>query len=138
VRSEPALWQQTATIRPCDGTIAWWPCAAGNCLVGRPYTDASGYLQAFVVSEFNSSEGRAIELAGSAALNARAEYRRVVAGRRSIQQSSPSSCFTWKLRHFLVWSRAGGITPSTALRLAKASHDEEELRELERIEPLLR
>jgi len=71
MRCEPALWQQTATIRPCDGTIAWWPCTAGNCLVGRPYTDASGYLQAFVVSEFIRSEGRAIELSGSAALNSR-------------------------------------------------------------------
>jgi hypothetical protein len=45
-------------------------CAsAGNCAAGGQYTDASGHLQAFVVSETNGTWHAAAELPGTAALN---------------------------------------------------------------------
>jgi hypothetical protein len=46
-------------------------CAtAGNCGAGGSYTNASGTLQAFVVSETGGTWGSAIEVPGAAALNA--------------------------------------------------------------------
>ncbi len=46
-------------------------CAtAGNCAAGGFYKDGSGHTQAFVVSEGNGTWGKAIEVPGSAALNA--------------------------------------------------------------------
>ncbi|HEX9520759.1 MAG TPA: hypothetical protein VF940_31845 [Streptosporangiaceae bacterium] len=49
-------------------------CAsAGNCAAGGLYTDGSGHVQAFVVSERNGTWGRAIEVPGSGALNAGGE-----------------------------------------------------------------
>jgi cytochrome c551/c552 len=45
-------------------------CAsAGNCSVGGTYTDGSGHLQAFAVSQSNGTWGTAKELPGTAALN---------------------------------------------------------------------
>ncbi|MGO9295139.1 MAG: hypothetical protein ACLP52_14910 [Streptosporangiaceae bacterium] len=43
--------------------------SAGNCAAGGSYTDASGYDQAFVVSEVNGTWHKAIEVPGTAALN---------------------------------------------------------------------
>jgi len=46
-------------------------CAsAGNCAAGGLYRDGRGHYQAFVVSERNSTWGRAIEVPGSGTLNA--------------------------------------------------------------------
>jgi hypothetical protein len=46
-------------------------CAsAGNCSAGGSYTDGSGHVQAFVVSEKNGTWGTAIEVPGTATLNA--------------------------------------------------------------------
>src|SRR6266568_2930940 len=44
--------------------------AAGNCAAAGGYLDGSGHTQAFVVSEANGTWGKAIEVPGSAALNA--------------------------------------------------------------------
>ena len=45
-------------------------CAsAGNCSAGGYYTDSSGHLQAFVVSEVNGTWGTPMEVPGTAALN---------------------------------------------------------------------
>jgi len=43
---------------------------AGNCAAGGTYRDGSGHQQAFVVSEHDGSWAKAIEVPGSAALNA--------------------------------------------------------------------
>ena len=43
--------------------------AAGECAAGGSYTDGSGHLQAFVVSETNGVWGNAVEVPGTAALN---------------------------------------------------------------------
>src|SRR5262249_9778284 len=51
--------------------VASVSCAsAGNCGVGGFYTDSSGQEQALVVSETNGTWGTAIEVPGSATLNA--------------------------------------------------------------------
>jgi hypothetical protein len=45
-------------------------CAsAGNCAVGGVYTDSTGVMQAFVVSQVNGIWGQAIEVPGTAAVN---------------------------------------------------------------------
>jgi len=44
--------------------------AAGSCSSGGYYTDSSGHRQAFVVSQVNGTWGTAIEVPGTAALNA--------------------------------------------------------------------
>ena len=44
--------------------------SAGDCAAGGSYTDGLGHSQAFVASERNGRWGRAIEVPGSAALNA--------------------------------------------------------------------
>jgi hypothetical protein len=44
--------------------------SAGNCVAGGPYVDHAGNDQAFVVSERNGRWGRAIEVPGTAKLNA--------------------------------------------------------------------
>ncbi len=44
--------------------------SAGNCAAGGDYRDSAGHIQAFVVSERNGTWGKAIEVPGSAALNA--------------------------------------------------------------------
>jgi len=50
--------------------IASMSCArAGNCSAGGGYTDSSGNIQAFVVSQVNGTWGTAIQVPGSAALN---------------------------------------------------------------------
>ena len=47
------------------------PCtSAGNCSAGGSYTDGSGHSQVFVVDEVNGTWGNAIEVPGTAALNA--------------------------------------------------------------------
>ena len=43
--------------------------AAGNCSAGGSYTDSSGDLQVFVVSQVNGIWGKAEEVPGTAALN---------------------------------------------------------------------
>jgi hypothetical protein len=43
--------------------------SAGNCAVGGDYTDGSGHLQGFVVSEKNGTWGKAIEVPGLGTLN---------------------------------------------------------------------
>src|SRR5262249_34163058 len=46
-------------------------CAsAGNCAAGGTYTDGSGHIQAFVVSEAKRTSGTAIQGPGSGALKA--------------------------------------------------------------------
>src|SRR6266851_4441465 len=53
-----------------DAVVISVSCAsAGNCAAGGFYTDGSGNLQAFVVSERHGLWGRAIEVPGSGALN---------------------------------------------------------------------
>ena len=44
--------------------------SGGNCAAGGEYTDAAGATQAFVVSEGNGTWGNAIEVPGTATLNA--------------------------------------------------------------------
>jgi hypothetical protein len=44
--------------------------SAGNCSAGGSYTDSSGSSQAFVVSEVGGTWGKAVEVPGSATLNA--------------------------------------------------------------------
>ena len=54
-----------------DADVNSVSCAsAGNCAVGGSYRDASGHLQAFVVSEVKGTWGTAAEIPGTAALNA--------------------------------------------------------------------
>ncbi len=63
-------------------------CAsAGDCSAGGEYTDASGSIQAFVVNESGGTWGNAIELPGSAALNAGGEAFVV-----SVSCTSSQSC----------------------------------------------
>ena len=58
-----------------DAEITSVSCAsAGNCSAGGSYTDSSGHLQAFVVSEVNGTWRTAKEVPGTAALN-RADCR---------------------------------------------------------------
>jgi hypothetical protein len=45
--------------------------SAGGCAAGGFYADGAGRQQAFVASQHNGSWGKAIEVPGSAALNAR-------------------------------------------------------------------
>jgi len=53
-----------------DARVSSVSCAsAGNCAVGGFYRDASGNIQAFVVSERHGVWGSAIEVPGSGALN---------------------------------------------------------------------
>jgi hypothetical protein len=44
--------------------------SAGSCSAGGSYTDRSGHVQGFVVSEVNGGWGRAVEVPGLAALSA--------------------------------------------------------------------
>jgi uncharacterized protein YunC (DUF1805 family) len=44
--------------------------AAGNCSAGGTYTDSSGHMQAFVVNEVNGTWRTAVEVPGTATLNA--------------------------------------------------------------------
>jgi hypothetical protein len=44
--------------------------SAGNCSAAGSYTDGSGHLQAFVADEVNGTWGNAVEVPGSATLNA--------------------------------------------------------------------
>jgi hypothetical protein len=44
--------------------------SAGNCAGGGSYTDGSGHLHAFVVSQKNGTWGKAIRVPGSATVNA--------------------------------------------------------------------
>jgi hypothetical protein len=53
-----------------DAGVSSVSCAAaGDCAAGGQYTDGSGHVQAFVVSEQNGSWGDAIEVPGTATLN---------------------------------------------------------------------
>jgi hypothetical protein len=89
------IWQSAVEL---PGTAAlnaggwaqanWVSCAAaGNCSVGGSYTDASGHEQAFVASEVNSTWQSAVEVPGSAALNAGG-----YAGIESVSCGSPGNC----------------------------------------------
>jgi hypothetical protein len=51
------------------GTSSVSCTAAGTCSAGGLYTDSSGHLQAFVVSQVNGTWGKAREVPGTAALN---------------------------------------------------------------------
>ena len=62
---------------------------AGNCAAGGLYTDAAGKQQAFVVNETGGTWGTAIEVPGSAALNA---FGRASVVSISCPKSSPRSC----------------------------------------------
>jgi hypothetical protein len=86
-------------------------CAsAGNCAAGGFYRDASGHLQAFVVSERHGVWGGAIEVPGSGALNKRGDARV-----SSVSCASAGSCAaggfytdaSGKLQAFLVSQRHG-------------------------------
>jgi hypothetical protein len=86
-------------------------CAsAGNCAAGGDYRDASGHLQAFVVSERRGVWGRAIEVPGSGALNKGGDARV-----SSVSCASAGSCAaggfytdaSGKLQAFLVSERHG-------------------------------
>jgi hypothetical protein len=60
----------TAALNKGDASIASVSCAsAGNCSAGGQYTDGSGNIQAFVVSQVNGTWQTAIEVPGLAALN---------------------------------------------------------------------
>ena len=60
-----------AALNAREGAVASLSCgSAGNCVAGGSYTDGSGHVQAFVVSELNGRWGQAIEVPGSGALNA--------------------------------------------------------------------
>jgi len=61
--------------------------AAGSCSAGGLYTDAPVHFQAFVVTETNGRWGKAIEVPGSAALNAGGN-----AGVGSVSCATASSC----------------------------------------------
>jgi len=63
-------------------------CAsAGNCAAAGFYSDASGSLQALVVSERHGVWGRAMEVPGSGALNKGAE-----AGVQSVSCAPAGNC----------------------------------------------
>jgi hypothetical protein len=98
--------------------------AMGNCAAGGSYWDSSGHSQAFVVNERNGSWGTAIEVPGSAALNAGGN-----AGVASVSCTSAGNCaaggsYTDGSRHvqaFVVseqdgyWATAQELPGSAAL-----------------------
>jgi hypothetical protein len=54
-----------------SAAVFWVSCAStGNCAAGGIYTDGSAHNQAFVASEKNGTWGKAIEVPGTATLNA--------------------------------------------------------------------
>src|SRR5215472_17116493 len=61
----------TATLNKGGGAaINSVSCASvGNCSAGGSYTDGSGHLQAFVVSQIHGIWGKAKQVPGTAALN---------------------------------------------------------------------
>jgi hypothetical protein len=61
--------------------------SAGNCAAGGEYTDGSGHLQGFVVSERNGSWGKAIEVPGLGTLN-----KDGLAGVNSVSCRSAGNC----------------------------------------------
>jgi hypothetical protein len=61
--------------------------SAGNCSAGGYYTDSSGGLQAFVVSQVNGGWGSAVQVPGTAALNAGGD-----AGVESVSCASAGNC----------------------------------------------
>jgi hypothetical protein len=75
---EPSAWGNAAEV-PGSGTLNAGGLAevrsvscgsAGNCSAGGSYLDGSGNTQAFVVNETNGTWGNAVEVPGSASLNA--------------------------------------------------------------------
>src|SRR5215472_2288644 len=65
--------------------------SAGDCAAGGQYTDRSGHAQAFVASERNGTWHKAIEVPGTAALNAGADQARG-ADVTSVSCSSGGNC----------------------------------------------
>jgi hypothetical protein len=61
--------------------------SAGNCSAGGDYTDASGNLQAWVITETNGTWGTAEEVPGTAALN-----QGGFAETQSVSCASPGNC----------------------------------------------
>jgi hypothetical protein len=93
---------------------------AGNCAAGGVYTDAAGKQQAFVVNETGGTWGTAIEVPGTAALNA---FGRATVTAVSCPKSSPRSCAavgtygdtTGHVQSFLVSETSG--TWGTAIQV---------------------
>ena len=113
----------TAALNRDDGWINSVSCASpGNCSAAGPYTDRSGHLQTFVVSEVGGAWKTAEEVPGIAALN-----RGGHAGINSVSCASAGNCsaggqYTGRSRHpqaFVVsevsgvWRRAE-LVPGTA------------------------
>jgi hypothetical protein len=114
--------------------------SGGSCAAGGRYSDGSGNLQAFVVSERHGVWGRAIEVPGSGVLNkgGLAELTSVscasagscAAGGDYSERSGPGQAFVVSERHG-VWGRAievpgsgvlnkGGMAQVTSVSCASA------------------
>jgi hypothetical protein len=77
-----------ATLNHSYATVWSVSCAsAGNCSVGGQYTDGSGHIQAFVDSQVSGKWGTAVELPGTATLNAGGD-----ATANSVSCASPGNC----------------------------------------------
>ena len=118
-------------------------CAsAGNCSAGGSYTDSSGHIQAFVVSQTNGTWRTAIEVPGTAALNqggplrstrCRAPRRATAARAGSTPTAPATSRRSWSARSNGTWRTAievpgtaalnrGGIAEITSVSCASAGN----------------
>ena len=98
--------------------------SAGNCSVGGGYTDRSGHLQAFVVSEVNGVWRRAEEIPGTATLNAGGYAAIGSVSCASARNCSAGGQYTDRSRHlqgFVVkevggtWQKAEEVPGTAAL-----------------------
>jgi hypothetical protein len=80
----------TAALNQANGATTSVSCAsAGNCSAGGFYTDSSGGIRAFVVSERNGTWGKAEEVPGLAALG-QGEF--VIGRNTSVSCASAGNC----------------------------------------------
>src|SRR5260221_7760530 len=77
----------TYTARRRSGVSSVACASAGTCAAGGYYADGSGHLQAFVAIQRNGRWGTAIEVPGTAALNAGGE-----AQVNSVSCNQPGPC----------------------------------------------
>jgi hypothetical protein len=93
--------------------------SAGNCSAGGSYTDSSGSSQAFVVSEVGGTWGKAVEVPGSATLNAGGNAVVNSVSCASAGHCSAGGTYTDSQKHsqaFLV-SQTAMQDPATSLNL---------------------
>jgi hypothetical protein len=101
----------TAALNAGNDAINSVSCgSAGNCSAGGYYKDSSGHRQAFVVSEVNGTWGKAMEVPGTATLNAGGNAIMFSVSCASAGNCSAGGGYTDSSGRFLAFvvSRAGG------------------------------